>query len=155
MIRPASPDDADLLVGWHADLEVARHWDWETFTRVEMVERLARSDVDPYIVLENGEPVGYLQAWFDDDNPDEGVLAMFLISDARPPRVGSDSARTLARWLLSVGGKRRVFVDPYVSNERGIRAWTKAGFRSVGVRDADHEHAETWLLMVMDPEPNL
>lgn len=88
MIRPASPDDADLLVGWHADLEVARHWDWETFTRVEMVERLARSDVDPYIVLENGEPVGYLQAWFDDDNPDEGVLAMFLISDARHRGLG-------------------------------------------------------------------
>ena len=39
----------------------ARFWDDETFTPAEMEERLARPDVDAWIVEENGEPVGYLQ----------------------------------------------------------------------------------------------
>ncbi len=150
MIRPASESDIGLLVAWHADPEVARYWDWETFTDVEMLQRLTRSDVDPYIVLEEGQPVGYLQAWLDGDTSDERGLDMFLAPDARNRGLGPDAARALARWLLTVGGVSRVTVDPYASNERGVRAWTKAGFRLVERRDPDHDHSEAWLLMVMD-----
>src|SRR5437867_5893684 len=66
VVRPATLDDADLLVGWHADPGVAEFWDGETFTRGEMLARLARTDVDAYVVESAGEPVGYLQAWFGD-----------------------------------------------------------------------------------------
>ena len=75
-LRPATVADAELLVGWHADPEVSRYWDDETFTRDEMAERLARPDVEAWIVEENGEPVGYLQV-----HP-EG-LDMFLVPAAR------------------------------------------------------------------------
>ena len=150
VIRPATADDVDLLVCWHADPEVAGYWNREIFTRDEMLARLARSDVDPYIVLEVGEPVGYLQAWFDDDTSGEGGLDMFLIPHARDRGLGPDAARVLARWLLTAGGIRRVAVDPYVSNERGIRAWTKAGFRPIEELGCDDEHHETWLLMVLE-----
>jgi len=45
-VRRATSADADTLVAWHADPDVAKFWDNETFTRDEMLERLARPDVD-------------------------------------------------------------------------------------------------------------
>lgn len=60
-LRPAGAGDVDRLVAWHADPEVSRYWDGETFTRGEMEERLARGEVEAWIVEEGGEPVGYLQ----------------------------------------------------------------------------------------------
>ncbi len=149
VVRPGVADDADLLVAWHADPEVAPYWDNKVFTREEMLVRLARPDVDPYIVEESGEPIGYLQAWFDNSIGDAG-LDMFLIPRARDGGLGPDAARTLARWLLTSGVRYRLTVDPYLSNKRAIRAWTKAGFRPVAQREPDHEHTEAWLLMESD-----
>jgi aminoglycoside 6'-N-acetyltransferase len=150
VVRRASADDVDLLVEWHADLEVARYWDGETFTREEMALRLARPDVDAYVVEVGRQPVGYIQAWFDVDSPDDGGLDMFLIPSARGRGLGPDAGRALARWLLSAGQKRRITVDPYLSNERAIRAWAKAGFRPVEEHEPDDEHASPWLLMAVD-----
>jgi aminoglycoside 6'-N-acetyltransferase len=149
-IRAATPDDVDLLVGWHADPEVARYWDGETFTHDEMLLRIAAADVDPYVVQEDGEPIGYLQAWFGDEAPDDAGLDMFLIPAARGRGRGPDAASALARWLLTSGKRRRLTVDPSLSNERAVRSWMKAGFRPVEKREPDHEHAEPWLLMAAD-----
>ena len=63
VLRPAAEADVDLLVRWHADPEVLRFWDGETFTREAMLVRLARDDITPYLVLSEGQPVGYLQVW--------------------------------------------------------------------------------------------
>jgi aminoglycoside 6'-N-acetyltransferase len=129
---------------------VARYWDGETFTPAEMQLRLAQPDVDPYVIEEDGEPVGYLQAWFEEDSPASGGLDMFLIPGARGRGLGPDAARTISRWLLSAGHMRRLTVDPYLSNEVAIRGWEKAGFRAVGKREPDQEHSSPWLLMVFD-----
>jgi len=61
-IRPATEEDADLLVAWHADPEVSRYWDGKTFARDAMLERLRRPDVEPFVIEDAGRPVGYLQA---------------------------------------------------------------------------------------------
>ena len=45
-LRRATDEDAERLARWHADPEVARFWDDETFTVVEIRERLSRSNVD-------------------------------------------------------------------------------------------------------------
>ena len=150
-VRAASASDADLLVDWHASPEVSRYWDGETFTRDEMLARLARDDVDASIVEAEGEPVGYLQAWFE-PGTDDGGLDMFLVPEARGRGLGSDAARTLADWLLGTGAVRRLTVDPYHWNAAAIRAWTRAGFRSVETRDADADHTDPWLLMVLDAQ---
>lgn len=146
-IRSATADDVDLLVAWHADPDVARYWDGETFTREEMLLRLARPDVDPYVVVQNGEPVGYLQVWFDDGSPEDGGIDMFLIPAARDRGLGPDAARTVARWLLESGELRRLTVDPYLSNKRAIAAWKEAGFQAVKECGPDEEHTVPWLLM--------
>jgi aminoglycoside 6'-N-acetyltransferase len=146
-LRRATDADADLLVEWHADPEVSRYWDGETFTRDEMLQRLQRQDVDGFIVEAGGEPVGYLQSWREGD---AGGIDMFLIPEARGRGLGPDAARALARHLREERAWTRVTVDPYTSNERAIRAWRKAGFVDAEERPADDEHASSWLLMVWD-----
>ena len=139
-LRPAGAGDVDRLVAWHADPDVARYWDGETFTPAEMAERLERADVEAWIVEEGGRPVGYLQV-----HP-EG-LDMFLIPSARGRGLGPDAARTMARHLVDARGRTRVTVDPYTWNESAVRAWERAGFVEVSRHEADDEHPAPWILL--------
>jgi aminoglycoside 6'-N-acetyltransferase len=143
-VRAATEDDAELLARWHADPEVARYWDDETFTTAQMVERLRREDVESYIVEEGATPVGYLQVWAEGGG---GGLDMFLVPGARGRGLGPDAARAVAVHLRDVRGWKVVTVDPYLSNESAVRAWRRAGFRDVGERAPDDEHTAPWLLM--------
>lgn len=144
--RAATDDDAPMLVAWHEDAEVNRFWDGETFTLEQMQDRLRRSDVDAWIVEEDGEPVGYLQSWWEEDEPRRGGLDGFLVPSARGRGIMPAAARELARRLLDDGWEY-VTVDPYAWNEQGIRGWRNAGFVEMSRHDADDEHAAPWVLM--------
>jgi aminoglycoside 6'-N-acetyltransferase len=143
-VRRAAEEDADLLVRWHADPDVARYWDDEVFTRDEMLERLRRPDVEAFVIEEKAHPVGYLQVWAEGG---EGGLDMFLVPDARGRGLGPDAARAVALHLRSERGWSRVTVDPYLWNGVAMRAWRRAGFRDVEEREPDSEHTARWLLM--------
>ena len=125
--RAATDADVPLLVSWHADPEVSRYWDGETFTPEQIRARLAREAVDAWLVEEDGVPVGYLQSWWEDDPPRRGGLDGFLIPAARGRGIMPAVARELAQRLLDEGWQY-VTVDPYVWNERAIRGWRNAGF---------------------------
>jgi aminoglycoside 6'-N-acetyltransferase len=143
-VRLASEADADMLVDWHGDPDVARYWDGETFTRDQMLARLRRSDVAGFVVEAGGRPIGYLQVWR------EGVeagLDMFLVPAARGRSLGPDAARAVARHLRDDLGWPRVTVDPYLWNDAAVRAWERAGFRAVEKREPDADHTARWLLM--------
>jgi aminoglycoside 6'-N-acetyltransferase len=149
-LRRATDDDAELLASWHADPEVSRYWDDETFTPGEIRERLRREGVDAWIVEAGGEPVGYLQAWWDEEAPHRGGLDGFLVPAARGRGLMPDAARTLARALLDAGWQQ-VTVDPYAWNEHAVHAWAKAGFVEVSRHPADDEHTSAWVLMRFEP----
>ena len=137
-----------MLVGWHADPDVSRYWDEETFTEDEMRERLARDDVDAFVVEADGEPIGYLRSWWEEDAPLRGGIDMFLIPDARGRGLGPDASRALATHLRDDRGWSPVTVDPYLWNEAAIRAWERAGFVALEEREPDDEwHTARWLLM--------
>jgi aminoglycoside 6'-N-acetyltransferase len=148
-VRPAIAADAPMLAGWHSEPDVSAFWDDEQFSHEEILERLARPEVDAYIVEEAGQAVGYLQAWFESSADGERCgLDMFLMPSARDRGLGPDAATTMTAWLTDIGYDE-VTVDPYVSNHRAVSAWTKAGFRIVGRRPPDAEHREAWYLMVI------
>ena len=96
----------------------------------EMLNRLHREDVDAWIVEEDGEPVGYLQSWWELDPPKRGGLDGFLIPSARGRGIMPAVARQLASDLLAQGWTE-VTVDPYVWNETAVRRWARAGFLEV------------------------
>lgn len=139
-LRRADAGDVDRLVAWHTDPEVARYWDGETFTRAEVEERLARADVEAWIVEEASEPVGYLQVHL------EG-LDMFLVPSARGRGLGPDAARAMARHLVDNRGRTRVTVDPYAWNEGAVRAWERAGFVEISHHEPEGEYTASWILM--------
>jgi aminoglycoside 6'-N-acetyltransferase len=139
-LRPARDDDVARLVAWHDDPDVARFWDDEHFTEAEMRERLARSDVEAWIVEADDEPIGYLQVH-------STGLDMFLVPSARGRGLGPDAARAMAEHLLDERGWTRVTVDPYAWNEQALRGWRKAGFGEVSRHPPDDEHTAEWVLM--------
>jgi aminoglycoside 6'-N-acetyltransferase len=144
-LRRAADEDVDRLVSWHRDPEVARYWDDETFTAEEMRDRLARGEVEAWIVEEGDAPVGYLQVWWEE--PRSGGLDMFLVPAARGRGLGPDAARAITRHLLEERGWTRVTVDPYTWNEQALRAWRSAGFVPVSHHPPDDEHTAAWVLM--------
>jgi len=139
-LRPAGAADVDRLVAWHADPEVARYWDEETFTHAEMEDRLAREDVEAWIVEQAGAPVGFLQVHA------EG-LDMFLIPGARGRGLGPDAARAMTEHLLQERCRERVTVDPYAWNQGAVHAWERAGFVEISRHEPDDEHTAPWILM--------
>jgi len=147
-LRPVEATDIDLLIDWHADPEVSRFWDGETFTRETMLERLSRPDVTPYVVLADGVAVGYLQVWWDAEG---GGLDMFLEPSSRGRGLGPDAARAMAHHLLDERGWTRVTVDPYAWNEQALRAWRNAGFVEVSRREPDDEHTAAWVQLEFSP----
>ena len=149
-LRPVDEDDVELLLAWHADPDVSRFWDDETFTRESMLARLARPDVTPYLVLADGPPIGYLQVWSDAE-PGGGGLDMFLEPSARRRGLGPDAARAMARHLVEKRDWSRVTVDPYLWNVHAVRAWRKAGFVEVSRHEPDHEHTAEWVLLEFSP----
>jgi aminoglycoside 6'-N-acetyltransferase len=144
--RRATEADVDRLVAWHAGPEVARYWNGETFTAEEMRRRLARADVDTWIIEEDGEPVGALESWWNAGAPRRGGLDGFLVPDARGRGIMPAAARALAGDLLTQGWSE-LTVDPYTWNERAIRAWARAGFVAVSRHPPDDEHTAEWILM--------
>jgi RimJ/RimL family protein N-acetyltransferase len=146
VVRPATDDDVDLLVAWHADPEVSRYWDDETYTAAEIREDFADPHVDHWIIEAAGEPVGFVQSWWEEEGPRRGGLDGFLVPSARGRRLMPDAARALARTLLDEGWQY-VTVDPYAWNERALRGWRNAGFVEVSRHEPDDDHVSPWVLM--------
>jgi aminoglycoside 6'-N-acetyltransferase len=143
-LRRATEEDAALLQRWHADPEVARYWDGKVYSLADVRRRLARTDVDAYVIEVAGAPVGCIQAWT--EGRAGGGLDMFQIPSARGRGHGPDGARSLAAQLVEHGWMR-VTTDPYTWNEAAIRAWRRAGFEPVEERPPDEDHTAAWLLM--------
>lgn len=136
VLRPLALDDIPRLVEIGRQPEVAR---WESLR--DKAE--GRDDATPLAVLSNGEVVGMIQ-WYEEDNPEyrHAGIDIFLSAEVHGRGLGTDAVRTLARWLIGERGHHRVIIDPTASNAPAVRAYEKAGFKPVGImreywRDGD------------------
>jgi len=50
--------------------------------------------------------------------------------------LGTDTLRTLARYLFAERGHHRLTIDPALANSRAVAAYRKVGFKDVGVMRA-------------------
>jgi aminoglycoside 6'-N-acetyltransferase len=56
-----------------------------------------------------------------------------LVERAQDRGLGTDAVRTVARWLVEARGHHRLTIDPAAHNARAIAAYSKVGFRPVGL----------------------
>lgn len=138
LLRPGRPDDIDDLEAIFAAPEVAR-W-WPGMDRATIDADLIHPD-DPnkavYVIEVPGEVAGIIQCY---EEPDPEYRAAGIDISVAPAWHGTgvalDALRTLARHLFDVKGHDRLTIDPTAANERAVAAYTKVGFRPVGIMRA-------------------
>jgi len=131
-LRPASAADAPRFEEILSSAGV-REW-WGTWDRARVERELATTDEVRFAIDVEGEVVGLIQYW-EEDEPDYRHAGMDLALDPakQGEGLGPDALRTLARHLFEERGHHRLTIDPAVANDRAIRAYERVGFRPVGV----------------------
>ncbi|MBT2214106.1 MULTISPECIES: aminoglycoside 6'-N-acetyltransferase [Actinomadura] len=88
---------------------------------------------DMLAIVLDGQVVGAIQ--YDEEDDEDyrhASIDIFLSARHHGRGLGTDSVRTLARWLIRDRGHHRITIDPAVANTVAIRCYTKVGFKPVG-----------------------
>jgi aminoglycoside 6'-N-acetyltransferase len=156
--RPVTEADLPLISRWLHQPHVAAWWG-DPETEIDQIrEHIDSISVEPLIVELDGRPIAYLQSYdphLEDDHPyaDQpfGTLGVDL-SIGEPELIGIGHGPAILRQfllLLFEEGAPRVVIDPDATNARAIRAYEKAGFKSIGRRNSQYGEA---LLMAIDAD---
>lgn len=133
LLRPVVDGDAGAIVRILEDPEIAAIW-------LEDGEEEVRNMLSPdeptvsLAIVVDGQVIGFVQYLDHDDENYRHASIDIALEPRRCGRgLGTDSLRTLVRWLFEVAGHHRVTIDPAVANARAIASYRKVGFRDVGV----------------------
>jgi aminoglycoside 6'-N-acetyltransferase len=138
-LRPLADEDVPRLVELGTDPEVAR-W-WAGIDEAHIQEKVL--DGLTFAIVADGELAGMIQ-YHEEEDPEyrHAGMDLFLGTPFQDRGLGTDTVRTMARYLVDERGHHRLTIDPAAANERAIRCYEKIGFRRIGVM------REYWL----DPE---
>lgn len=145
-LRPAARDDIPALVRIREAPEVYEHWRGGDDLRAAVEEDFAEEGIHPYVIELDGRVVGWIQ-WQAEEEPDyrHASIDLYLDPAVRGRGLGPDAVATLAHHLFTEHGHHRIEIDPAVHNEAAIRAYTKVGFRPVGItRRSERGPDGTW-----------
>jgi aminoglycoside 6'-N-acetyltransferase len=137
--RPVGDDDLDLLRAWFTAPHVARWWGDDLEESLgEVRQAMAEPSTEPFLILLDGRPVGYIQRYdihAEADHPyrdqPPGTIGIDLTigeADLIGKGLGPRVIEAFVRAIFARGAPR-VIIDPEPGNIRAIRAYFKAGFR--------------------------
>jgi aminoglycoside 6'-N-acetyltransferase len=158
ILRSTAPEDAPALLTILTEREVARWWGGFDLDRVtaELIE--GDPEEEPFVIEHEGQIIGYVQG-VEENEPDfrSAGIDLFLRTDAQGRGLGPDAIRTLAAYLIDERGHHRLTIDPVAHNTRAIAAYSKLGFRPVGLmrryqRMADGHWADALLMDLLADE---
>lgn len=148
LLRPLEEGDAQSLRRIHATAEVRRWWDAPN-------ERFPWDEPEAtrLTIVVAGAIAGLIQ--FDEELEPKyrhARIDLFLDPDLHGRGIGSEAVRLVVSHLIAERGHHRITIDPALANTAAIRAYTKVGFKPVGVmrqaeRDATGEGWHDSLLM--------
>jgi aminoglycoside 6'-N-acetyltransferase len=152
LLRPATEADVPALVAILREPSVAR-W-WGDRVDADLHEALADADTTVWVVLDDEDVIGMVQAWEETDPMYRHAgIDISLHPGWHGRGLGADTVRTVARHLFEDRGHHRITIDPAAHNARAIRTYERVGFRPVGVlREYECAANGTWhdgLLMDM------
>ncbi|HLS83123.1 MAG TPA: GNAT family N-acetyltransferase, partial [Arenimonas sp.] len=142
-LRPARPDDLDLLRRWDEEPHVVASdpnddWGWET--------ELARNpDWREQLIAElDGRPIGFIEIidpareeehYWGDIEPDLRALDIWIGEpDCLGRGYGTEMMRQALARCFADPAVSAVLIDPLQSNDDAIRFYRRLGFREVGPR---------------------
>ena len=143
-LRPLAEADIPALVQIAAAPSVKR-W-WPTVDGADLREQLGPAAETPALAIElDGAVVGLIQ-WWEEADPDfrHAGMDLFVAEASQGQGVGPEALRLLAGWLIRERGHHRLTIDPAAANEQAIRAYTKVGFRPVGVMRRYQRTGDDW-----------
>ena len=147
LLRPGTEDDLDDLEAFFATPEVARWWPMDGRDDIAQ-DVLGREDPDTtvYVIEVEGQVAGIIQS---SEEQEEDYRSSGIDISVAPQWHGTgvalDAIRTLARHLIDDKGHHRLTIDPNAANGRAIAAYTKLGFRPVGIlRQYERAPDGTW-----------
>src|SRR4051794_6876070 len=133
LLRLPHGGDVEPLTRILAEPSVAAWWPrfGEARVRGELVEG---PDAEPGRVIEGGgEVAGWIQ-WYEETEPDYRHVALdIVLGGGFQDRGYGPEALLLVIRAFAADGHHRFTIDPSVENERAVRAYSKVGFRPVGV----------------------
>lgn len=162
--RPMTLDDLPQLHRW-LNVRHVREWWSDAPTTLEGVTAKygprirGEEPTDCYIILHDGQPIGYIQTYRVTDYPEyaaavqgeEGAAGLDLfIGEAAFLHEGL-GAPLLRRFLAEVvfaAGARSCVVGPEPANQAAIRAYEKAGFRYLRTVTIPGEEQPEYLMSV-------
>ncbi len=145
-LRPVERADIPTLATIRLTPEVRRWWRGGDDMVAEVEKDLAEAESNPLAIELYGRLVGWVQ-WQEEDEPDyrHASIDIYVDPAVHGRGVGSDAVRTLARHLIVDRGHHRLEIDPAADNAVAIRAYTKVGFRPVGITRRSERGADgTW-----------
>jgi len=135
--------DLNILFNWINQEHVKRWWDssdnWDSFcTRYKA--NIASNLVFPHIVYSDGEPIGYINYWFVEEDedfndlyPSDTVGTDQFIGDKKMIGKGHGSAivKQFTNELLLKENINLVITDPDPKNIIAVKCYKNAGFTAV------------------------
>jgi aminoglycoside 6'-N-acetyltransferase len=133
-LRPVDESDVPELVRIRRTPGVRQWWRGGDDMAAAVREDLAEPGMTAYVIDVGGRVGGWIQ-WQAEDVADyrHASIDVYVDPALSGRGIGSDAVRTLARHLMSDHGHHRLVIDPAVDNAAAIRAYTKVGFRPVGI----------------------
>jgi aminoglycoside 6'-N-acetyltransferase len=159
LLRRGRASDLDALETIFADPDVSA-W-WAGYDRARIEAEVLHEDVPQdtvYVIEVDGAVAGLIQSH---EEPDPDYRAAGIDIAVGVPWQGTgvavDALRTLARHLIDDKGHHHLTIDPAAANARAIAAYTKVGFRPVGVlrqneRRPDGSFGDTLLMDLLAAE---
>jgi len=149
VLRPLAEHDVGELLRIHATPEVRRWWG-----APDDGFPLSDEPGTTRLTIEIGGRVAGMIQFAEELEPRyrHAGIDIFVDPAFQGQGIGAEAVRRVARQLIDERGHHRITIDPAADNAAAIRAYEKAGFRSVGVmrryeRDADGDGWHDGLLM--------
>ncbi|MGE3757397.1 MAG: GNAT family N-acetyltransferase, partial [Pseudobdellovibrionaceae bacterium] len=139
--KPLTEVYFEILFKWLQTPHVLKWWDsddgWEQFSH-RHVQMIKDPLVFPHIVFKDDTPIGYINYWFVEEDPDfkplfpantVGTDQFIGVPSLLGKGIGSEFVRQFTDELLSKSDIGLVITDPDSRNSAAIRAYEKAGFK--------------------------
>ena len=157
LLRPLLPDDVAAVAKIAAEPEVAR-W-WGEVPESDLRAKASGQDRATALAIEEGGAVVGMIQYHEEPDPDyrHAGVDLFLSTAAQGRGLGREAIELVTTYLFEQRGHHRLTIDPAADNERAIRCYAAAGFRTVGVmrryeRGADGSFHDGVLMELVRPD---